>query len=258
MSLAGKRIVVTRDPLQAGPFNEELRKQGAEVIEFPTILITDTDKPESVTKFFKENRSFDWLIFTSMNAVKYFFKLKGETEFNLDMVKIACVGKKTEEKLAEYNFSSNLTPNTFTAKQLLDAFKTTDVENKSILLPVSNIARKDLEDGLKKRGALVTRIEVYKTVPNKNLDKEKMISRIREKNVDCFTFFSPSAVNFFVNLLGMKVISLISELKIPVAAIGPATAKAVQANNLEAAIVPENSDYKEMVQALSYYFQNRK
>jgi len=257
MYLTGKRIVVTRDAVQAGPFIEELQNSGAEAVSFPAILIADIDRPENAIQILKKGSSYDWLVFTSINAVKYFFKLAGQCGFKFDNIQIACVGKKTEEKLAEYNISSNLTPDTYTAKQLLESFKKFDVNKKSILLPVSNIARVELENGLKELGALITRMEVYKTVPNYNLDKSGLLNQIREKKIDCITFFSPSAVNYFVKLMGIEIISLIKNKKTAVAAIGPATAEAVSQNNLTAAVVPEKSDYKKMVQALERYFQEK-
>ena len=91
------------------------------------------------------------------------------------------------------------------------------VKGKRILIPASNIARNDLERGLRACGAEVQRIEVYKNIPYKNPQREMLYEKIRDSKVDCITFFSPSAINTFADLMGEKGITLINTKKIPIA-----------------------------------------
>ena len=72
--LFGRRIVVTRARAQASEFAALLEEQGAEVIELPTFRIEPPADPgplkESVAR---AGEKFDWIAFTSVNAVDAFF-----------------------------------------------------------------------------------------------------------------------------------------------------------------------------------------
>ena len=108
MSLIGKTIVVTRDASQAKPFVKLLNDEQANVFLFPTIQLTDPDNIQNIRNTAKNVSSYDWIIFTSAIAVRFFLKYFNPT--NLKNVKIACVGKKTDEELNLYNLKAELIP----------------------------------------------------------------------------------------------------------------------------------------------------
>ena len=72
MSLSGKTIVVTRDANQAKLFVDLLEKQNADVYLFPTIKLTDADNTEIIKDIAARINEFDWIIFTSAIAIRFF------------------------------------------------------------------------------------------------------------------------------------------------------------------------------------------
>jgi uroporphyrinogen-III synthase len=254
MSLSGKTIVITRDLKQAKSFVDMLKNFGANVLLFPTIKITGPDDPDLVRANLLDISAFEWVVFTSTNAVRYFFKFKNKEKRDIQKIKIACVGKKTAEALEIFNFTPTLIPEISTNYDLLETLLRQDVRGKRVLLPVSNIAGKDLQVGLEAHGALVERIEVYNNIPFRNSQMEVIYQKVDDNLIDCITFFSPSAINTFADLMGEEGINLINTRKIPIAVIGPTTALAARELNLKPTIQPPQSDEQSFVEEIKRYF----
>jgi uroporphyrinogen III methyltransferase/synthase len=72
LPLAGVSVVVTRARDQARDLVAKLEALGAEVIEFPTIEIRPADDYRQLDAALTDLRSYDWLIFTSANGVRFF------------------------------------------------------------------------------------------------------------------------------------------------------------------------------------------
>ena len=75
LPLAGRRIIVTRNTDQAGGLSSKLRKAGADVIELPLIELQPALDKETVEDVFTEINSYEWLVFTSANGVRFFFDI---------------------------------------------------------------------------------------------------------------------------------------------------------------------------------------
>ena len=254
MSLLGKTIVITRDENQARPFAEMLENLGATILLFPTIKISPPDNAAQIRKTLADLSSFNWIIFTSSNAVRYFFKFIDEKQNTLQKLKIACVGNKTTETLRGFHLIPTIIPDIHTSRELLDALLIHKVKGKRFLLPVSNLAGYNLQEGLQNHGALVERLVIYNNVPITNSKNELIFEKIDNHRIDCITFFSPSAVNTFVDLMGEKGITLINTKKIPIAVIGSTTSLAARKNHLNPEIIPAKSDEKSLLEELQRYF----
>ena len=70
--LAGKRIVVTRAPEQAGELIHALEALGAEVLQLPTVSFAPPENPADFDAALARAADFDWILFTSQNAVRFF------------------------------------------------------------------------------------------------------------------------------------------------------------------------------------------
>ncbi|MGA0274853.1 MAG: uroporphyrinogen-III C-methyltransferase, partial [Dehalococcoidia bacterium] len=68
--LFGKRVIVTRARSQASRLVAQLEDLGAEVLEFPTIEIVPVEDPRPLDEALKNIDKYDWLMFTSSNAVR--------------------------------------------------------------------------------------------------------------------------------------------------------------------------------------------
>ena len=75
LPLFGQRIVVTRTRAQAGKLTEQLARLGADVLEIPTIRIVPRALGSAErNKLAAFSEHFDWVVFTSPNAVDLFFR----------------------------------------------------------------------------------------------------------------------------------------------------------------------------------------
>ena len=72
--LSGKTVVITRTRGQAAEFARLLKNYGARVIEFPTIEVIPPDSWKNADKAIDRLDTYQWLIFTSTNGVKFFLK----------------------------------------------------------------------------------------------------------------------------------------------------------------------------------------
>ncbi|MDU7184585.1 MAG: uroporphyrinogen-III synthase [Klebsiella sp.] len=134
------------------------------------------------------DHSYDWLIFSSKNAVKYFYPyLK-----NVKVKKVAVIGDKTAEYCNELGISVDFVPRDFSQEGFLDEFKNSE---QHLLLPSSEKARPKLVQQLSKYNEVV-KIDLYRPVPNfKNISQVK--SLVRKHQIDAVTFSSSSAVEFY-------------------------------------------------------------
>ncbi|MCG1448207.1 uroporphyrinogen-III synthase [Staphylococcus epidermidis] len=134
------------------------------------------------------DHSYDWLIFSSKNAVKYFYPyLK-----NVKVKKVAVIGDKTAQYCNELGISVDFVPRDFSQEGFLDEFK---ISEQHLLLPSSENARSKLVQQLSKYNEVV-KIDLYRPVPNfKNISQVK--SLVRKHQIDAVTFSSSSAVEFY-------------------------------------------------------------
>jgi uroporphyrinogen-III synthase len=254
--LAGRSIVITRNENRAGGLIRRIEALGGKAIVFPTIEIRDPDSWQACDNAIRSIDAFDWVVFPSANAAYYFFQRSKKFEVGAVAPKIAAVGKKTADALRRLGRDVDLVPDEFTARGLLQAIANHDVKNKRILLPTSDIARDELNDGLRRLGAHVERVVIYKTAANRSINTDEMSRKIEEGEIDCVTFFSPSAFEYFVELVGEPVIENIKDNSVAIAAIGPTTAGAISARNLDVTIQPRRSLEEELVEALAVFYSS--
>lgn len=134
------------------------------------------------------DHSYDWLIFSSKNAVKYFYPyLK-----NVKVKKVAVIGDKTAQYCNELGISVDFVPRDFSQEGFLDEF---NISEQHLLLPSSEKARPKLVQQLSKYNEVV-KIDLYRPEPNfKNISQVK--SLVRKHQIDAVTFSSSSAVEFY-------------------------------------------------------------
>jgi len=100
--LSGRGIVVTRAADQAGEFSAMLAELGASVHECPTISIVPPEDCTELDRAIASLAGFHWLIFTSVNAVKYFFDrlaVLGLDTREIGACRVCAVGPKTAAAL---------------------------------------------------------------------------------------------------------------------------------------------------------------
>src|SRR5947209_2708973 len=150
--LFGKRILVTRPRDQAAELVERLEAMGAQAIEAPMIRITPPDDFGPLDEACERAGTFDWIVFSSANAVDTFVQRLLETPHDLRAlkgVKLGVVGPATAERLTRLGLKVDLTPAEFRAESMLQAMtEAGDLRGVKILLPRADIGRELLADEL--------------------------------------------------------------------------------------------------------------
>lgn len=224
LPLAGKRIVVTRTREQAGALSEALAVQGADVSELPTIRITDPTDRHDFASAVVDAPHYDWLVFSSPNGVKRFFRAffaVYEDIRELGGARIAAIGSGTAAELKAIGLMVDVMPAKAVAEELIAEFdrKADDfggVANSTMLWVHSEKGRRVIYDELMKRQAIVDECIAYNTVPETE-DVSGARARLESEGADVITFTSSSTVRHFMEL----------GIKLPqgcrIASIGPVT-----------------------------------
>jgi uroporphyrinogen III methyltransferase / synthase len=253
--LFGKRILVTRSRQQISVLTNQLTSLGADIVELPTIDIRESEDKLLLDNAIKKLTAYQWIIFSSTNAVRFFFKRLNYLKMDaraLSLCKLAVVGDETAEELSRFGLQPDLLPDNYSADGIIDAFnKLGNLLNYRILLPVSEIAHKKLPEALRKMGAEPVCIPVYTNVLP-DYDGE-YLQQIFAEPFDLITFTSSSTASNFVQLIDRY--QLPKEIKItPAASIGPATTKAAITNGLNVVISSEVHSIKGLVDSVNQYF----
>jgi uroporphyrinogen III methyltransferase/synthase len=236
--LFGKRIVVTRARDQASVLVDRLRDLGAETIELPTIEVTDPlDGGAALRAAVGRMASYDWVVFTSANAVdRMWAHVRDGRAFG--GARIAAVGSGTADALARHGLVADLVPERFVAEGVLELMP--DGPGR-ILFPRAAAARDVLEHGLRAKGWDVDAVDAYRTIPVKPTEAEMELSR----DADAVTFTSSSTVTNYVAVAGLEGLPPV------VACMGPITAATAEAAGLHVDVVAEPSTLESLVDALA-------
>src|SRR4030042_1294232 len=202
-SLVGKKILITRAREQSGDFAAQLKKLGAEVVEFPTIEIVPPLRWKELDRAIDQLKSYDWILFTSANGVHFFWQRlreKRERHRLPSTLKVCAIGPATANQLKEKGVSVHYIPKEFIAEAILQGFEKMAIKGKRILLARSKKARDILPKGLRKMGAGCDVVEAYRTVKPKGGPK-RLKKLLKEGKVNVITLTSSSTVNHFAELL---------------------------------------------------------
>jgi len=248
-TLAGRRIVVTRRRGQSASLVELLRVRGATVLEVPATMIGPPPEPAPLDDALRELERFDWLVFTSANAVGAVRDRLGQLGLPSGITargpRIASVGAATTRALrhAFPDDGVDLEPESdYRAAGLVRSFEARGCAGAAVLLPVSSRARDELPSGLRALGAEVSAVVAYATLEPPDL--REAVSACLDEGFDAAVFAAPSAVEAFVAAAGPRAEGLRAVV------IGPTTEAAARAAGCEVLATASPSTAEGLVEAL--------
>lgn len=257
----GQRILVTRARKQS----EELLRKIAELdgvpIDFPVIEIVRPKKLSPLDEALRNLSSFDWLIFTSVNGVAFFFERLQEKKIDCRQIsqhaKIVAVGSRTAEALMQKGLFVDLVPKKFYAEELLKTLKPHLHKGDKILLPRANIARKLLPEQLEAWGCDVTAVDAYET-QQADQDASEIVKQLKAGQIDVITFTSSSTVRHFVQLV-QEVTDPVAQLfqGVKIACIGPIAANTAEELGFQVDVIADPSTIEGLVLALQNDWEKR-
>jgi uroporphyrinogen-III synthase len=245
------RVLVTRAPHQASALGDALIAHGLRVVSIPTIaLAPPTDEYATLDRELTRLDEYDWLLFTSANAVAVFAERLEDQAVPLSCG-IASIGAATSKALREAGFPVRLQAQTAVAESLAKSLLP-HARNASMLLIRAEQGRDILIETLTEAGAEVTLAPAYRTViPTESTD------RLRRElpTVDAITFTSSSAVSNLFALLEAAGVTLPPSVKL--ASIGPVTTAALKEHGLKPHVEALDASVPALAAALAHALQDR-
>ncbi len=260
--LFGKRIVITRSRDQARELADELEELGAQTIEAPIFRVAPADDPEAIDRAAASIDAFQWVIFTSANAVTRFFSalLSGPRDMRaLGSVSVCAIGPTTAARVEARGIKPDVVMPEVRLDDLVEALGAAgSLDSQRVLIVRPDFLRDSLALELARHGATVTDLVAYTTVSAspESAEAQDIYRQLLEGRVDAVTFTSPTAVRRFAHLIGSEQAADLLNTTV-VAALGPVTAEAAEQLGITAHIVPTTFTTDALVKALVAHFATR-
>lgn len=247
-----KKILITRSKEQASSFASKLIKQGASPIHCPIVSYELIEK-ESFNKTIINNLSnFDWIFFTSQNAVKYFFEILNRNYYDaraLSKTQIAAVGYKTKLELEKYNLRADFIPKRFSFEDLIHELgELKDLQDQKILYPTQEIRHEIPQLN-------IAPWIIYKANFIDHFN-EWSINQLKD-GIDIITLFSSDTATHFYNLIKKHELDTYIQNAL-IATIGHETAKTVKALFGKTDITAEPFTEDGLIESIEKYFSLQK
>jgi uroporphyrinogen III methyltransferase / synthase len=247
LPLFGRKIVVTRAHDQAAELSDRLRSLGADAVELPVISIQPAEDTAPLDRAIAELSSYDWLIFTSVNGVRFFLDRLDQSRQDLRSLKarICAIGPATRMAIESLHLKVDLMPDEYVAESLVKAFSNEKLIGKRILLPRAAVARDVIPAELSKLGPRIDVVEAYR-----NVIPQDAATRAREifsdsKKPDWITVTSSSTVTNLVATAGHEALQ-----DVRIASIGPVTSQTVSRHGLRVTAEASQFTIDGLVQAI--------
>jgi uroporphyrinogen-III synthase len=225
-SLTNKRILITRTRHQASDLAAQLEALGATPILIPTIEIAPPASFAALDAALTCLRTYDWLVFTSANAVEAFHRRAQFLHLTQLPRHIATIGPATLRAANEIGLTVDLIPPQYIAESLAEALLP-EAPGNSFLLVRAAEARDTLPAALTAAGATVTIAEAYRNqLPADSIPALQQLFSSPEHYPDAITFTSASTVRNLCNLL--ETANLTLPPNIVIASIGPITSQTLR------------------------------
>lgn len=254
-SLASETILVTRPLSQSGEVTRLLEESGAIVVHCATIEIAPPGSWEALDQAIAKIESYDWLVFTSANGVKFFFdRFAGVRHAVFQQPahqSICAIGPATASAIELAGAQVDLRVRESRAEGVLREIVErvggeAAVRGLRVLLPAARHARDFLPTELRRLGAGVDAVEAYQTVkPNVDVGDLFLLH-----SIGVITFTSPSTVSNFATLVGADLLGALRADTL-VACMGPVTTAAAVEQGFKRIVQAEAPNSQALVEAIA-------
>jgi uroporphyrinogen III methyltransferase/synthase len=248
--LFGKRILVTRAADKAGLLTEPLEALGADVEELPAIELAPVKSNGLFRAAVKDIPRTDWVFFTSPEGLGWFAKHLKACRKDLRCLSgchIGAIGPKTAAAIEAAGLHVDFVPSRFSQEGLVREFPRRVLRGKRALILSAEDSRDVLAAGLRRRGAIVKKVPIYRTIMPKAL--RDGLRQIASQPFDRVTVTSASCVEHLAQALRAAGLgSMFSTLRF--ASIGPVTSAAVRAHGGRVVVEALTSTIEGLVEAI--------
>lgn len=244
--MIGLRVVVTRSEHQSDDLAAAFIAAGARVELLPLLEVVPPADSRPLERAATELALYDWLVFTSANAVEAFLPLTGGAL--PARIRVAVVGPATAEALRSFEVEPHLEARKADAEGLIADLAPYVTRRRRVLLPQASDARPTLAEGLAAAGAEAVTIVAYdKRLP---ADAPRRAAEIfGGEPLGWVTFTSPRIVRHFAGLFGDDWEQRRGGLR--AVSIGPVTSAELRRLGVEPAAEAARPGDHEMVTAMA-------
>ena len=238
--LRGKTIVLTGTNKTLS-IKELIEENGGECAVLPLIEAKEQQSPDDAGRLAELHR-YDWLIFTSQNAVEAFIAKcrRAEVEVRGLGCKIAAVGARTTSLLEKHGLNVHFMPTTFSADVFVEEFPKVAKQEERKLFLRGNLAKSTIRQGVPN----VTEWTLYETCPDDS-SVIPLIELLQQKKA-IVVFASPSAVRVFHE----KIAPVVGWRRVSAAAIGHITADALRRIGVQVYVQPETYTMQAVIEEI--------
>jgi uroporphyrinogen III methyltransferase / synthase len=252
LPLLGRGVVVTRAREQASGLLRNLTDLGACCFEFPTIEIRPLKDYAPLSRAISNLAAYDWLIFTSVNGVLFFWRRLREMGLDARALggrKVAAIGPATAAALEERGIMADFIPDKYVAESVVDGLLKLGVKNKKVLIPRARVAREVLPLELEKAGAHVEILPVYETGLAQE-DAAPILAGLEKGEIHYITFTSSSTVENFFSLISPDRLKPFQKKGLKLICIGPVTADTLKKFGFSPDLMPEDYTIPGVIEVL--------
>ena len=225
------------------------------------IRIVPPEDYEELDAACAETAHFDWIVFSSANAVEAFMqRLLGVAARPARALSDEAVRRRTGDHGAPDTLRLESRPRPGGVPRRRHRASAlgnpATVRGLSVLMPRADIGREVVGDELRRQGATVKEVVAYRTVVvDPEREGEPDVYRLLlDHKLDVVTFASASSVRSFVRAFGADQAADLLR-PVAVAAIGPVTAEAALQDNINTTIMPQQYTVPALVDAIVQHFQ---
>jgi len=211
------RILITRSRHQTSDLAAHLQALGADPILIPAIAIAPPGTYAPLDAALANLHTFNWLVFTSANAVDAFHQRLGpkppatlKSAKSAKTAKTAAIGPATARALTEIGLPPDLVPPQAIAESLAHALLPHIAPGQTrVLLIRAEIARDILPEALRSAGADLTVAPAYRNlIPEDSIPLLQALFRTPATWPDAITFTSSSTATNLLALLEASGLTL--------------------------------------------------
>jgi uroporphyrinogen-III synthase len=203
--LNGARVLVTRPAHQAGNLSRLIEERGGVAIRFPTIDIVALDDSCAIQSTLAHLDRYQWVVFVSANAVTMhsYYSDDGKIK-KFKSMRIAAIGKATAQALAQAGLPVDLVPESgYNSEALLAMPQMQQMQGQGCLIVRGEGGREELATALRRRGAYVEYLDVYKRIIP-SIDNSQVSLLLAQDTLDVITVTSGEALQNLLIMLEEK------------------------------------------------------
>ena len=249
-ALSGIRVGITGTEQFAVNLAKALEEKGAKTSWLLNMKVISHGSEPPVKQAYKNLEHYTWLVLTSANGVRLFFKGlldQGRDYRSLGHLKFAVIGDGTGRELAGYGFKADYMPDSFCAQALAAGLAAITGRDDRLLIARSKGGSPILTKTLEAAGIAFDDIALYE-VAGAAADPADGETGLRER-FDYLTFASASGVRAYLESgLALRIGG--AEPDVRLACIGGITAGELEKRGLKAHVTAKDYHIKGLVEAI--------